>query len=312
MLALSGCRFGDLLSAIDITKELMPKATLGRTGVEVSRLGLGCTPFNQLSDQEVESILQRALELGVTYVDVAPNYGTAEAKVGRAMKGFRDQLFLVSKTESPNRSRQGDDLGTWDLLQRSLDRLQTDYIDLVLLHNAGNAGRFPDVEHVYSDNGAMGALREAKNQGLIRYIGASGHEYPENFHSFLDKGDIDVLMNASNFVVRHSYNFEGLLWERARQENIGLVAMKVFGGYTAGQHVGRLCNDYYEESIRYALSEPDVAVAVIGVESVAHVERAAAAVRDFVPLSAEESAHLADVGATMAAEWGDVYDYSKR
>jgi|GEM_PF-3429293 len=82
---------------------------------------------------------------------------------------------------------------------------------------------------LFGDRGAMGALREAKKQGVVRFIGASGHVHPTRFHEALDSGEIDVLMNAVNFVVQHTYDFEHKVWSRARSLNVGLVAMKVLG-----------------------------------------------------------------------------------
>lgn len=282
----------------------VPRAVLGRTGVEVSRLGVGCAPFQRkhVSRADVREVLQQALELGVNYLDVAPNYGNAEIgfseeKMGPAIKDIRHRVFLVTKTEEPTYD------GTWKLLRQSMQRLQTDYLDLVHLHNFGHEPRFADLDRVLGDEGALGALREAKRKGIVRFIGASGHLHPSRFHAVLDTGDIDVLMNAVNFVVQHTYDFEHKVWARARRENIGLVAMKVLGGQAGGNGF-RLPENHYDKAIRYALSIPGLACAVIGMESIAELQQAARAVADFEPLTDGEAHEIAKQGLELAATEG--------
>ena len=145
---------------------------------------------------------------------------------------IRDKVFLVTKTEEPTYE------GTWKLLRQSLKRMRTDRVDLVHLHNFGDEKLWGDRKLVFGDDGAMAALREAKCQGVVRFIGASGHLHPSRFHEALDSGEIDVLMNAVNFVVRHTYDFEHKVWSRARHMNLGLVAMKACSGSLRGNRTG--------------------------------------------------------------------------
>lgn len=294
----------------DSTSTVVPQSVLGRTGIPVSRLGIGCAPFQRkhLGVDEVAEVLHRGLELGVNFLDVAPNYGNSqtgfsEEKMGPTIKEIRDRVFLVTKTEEPSYE------GTWKLLRQSMKRLQTDHFDLVHLHNLGHEPRFPDLELTLSDKGALGALREAKRQGVVRFIGASGHLHPSRFHDVLDTGEIDVLMNAVNFVVQHTYDFEHKVWARARRENVGLVAMKVLGGVGANRTGFRLPAEQYSNAIRYALSLPGVACAVIGIASVQELQQAAEAVIDFKPLTEEERNKLAQIGLAMSASppWKTAY-----
>ncbi len=276
-----------------------PRAILGRTGVEVSRLGIGCAHFQRpnVTVDDVGAAMHRALELGIDYFDTAPNYGRgdhfAETKMGPTVKEVRDRIFLVTKTEEPTYE------GTWKLLRQSMERLQTDRLDLVHVHNFGMESRFEDLDFVFSDKGTLGALREARQQGVIRFIGASGHLYPSRFHKILDTGEIDVLMNAVNFVCQHVYDFEGKVWSRARDEDIGLVAMKVLGGASGG-NTFRMAKDHYESAVRYALSIPGCAVAVIGCENAKEIEEAAQAVAAAQPLTADERTRLAQLGQELA------------
>lgn len=308
--ASSALSVGKTAAGADSRSVQVPQEVLGRTGVKVSRLGLGCAWFQRrhVGPEDVREVLQRGLELGVNYLDVAPNYGNAdvgfsEEKMGPAVKEIRDRVFLVTKTEEPTYE------GTWRLLRQSMKRLQTDHFDLVHLHNFGHEPRFPDLKLALSGKGALGALREAKKSGVVRFIGASGHLHPSRFHDVLDTGEVDVLMNAVNFVVQHTYDFESKVWARARRENIGLVAMKVLGGAGAGREGFRLPSDQYENAIRYALSIPHVACAVIGIESISELERAAETVATAQPLTEQETNQLARLGLELAAtrQWKAAY-----
>ena len=227
---------------------------------------------------------------GVNYLDTAPTYGNpetgfAEEKMGPAIAEIRDKVFLVTKTEEPTYD------GTWKLLKQSLKRMRTDRLDLVHLHNFGDEKIWGDRKLVFGDNGAMAALREAKRQGVVRFIGASGHLHPTRFHEALDSGEIDVLMNAVNFVVRHTYDFEHKVWSRARHMNLGLVAMKVLGGAVREQGGFKMDEKHYEQAIRYALSVPGIAVAVIGLENITELEKAAAVVARLSPFLRKKTWH---------------------
>lgn len=303
-LALSGLGLAGKLAAAAVGNSL-PSCVLGRTGAQVSRLGLGCAPFGRahVSVAEVGDVLHRAVALGVNYLDTAPNYGSSEEKMGATVKEIRDKVFLVTKTED------GSYEGTWRSLRQSMKRLQTDHIDMVHLHNFGLEERFPDLEYVFGDKGALGALREAREQGVIRFIGASGHLYPSRFHAVLDTGEVDVLMNPVNFAVQHTYDFEHKVWSRARRDNIGLVAMKVLGGAGKDQKGFRLPEATYTQAIRYALTIPSLSCAVIGIESIAELEDAVEAVSKFEPLSQEETHELSLQGLKLARapEWQKAY-----
>jgi aryl-alcohol dehydrogenase-like predicted oxidoreductase len=288
----------------------VPQTVLGRTGAKVSRLGIGCAYFQRkrVTPDDVTKTLHRALELGVTYLDTAPVYGNeetgfAEEKMGPGIRELREKFFLVTKTEEPTYE------GTWKLLRQSMKRMQTDRIDLVHLHNFGDANLWGDHKLVFGDRGAMGALREAKRQGVVRFIGASGHLHPTQFHQALDSGEIDVLMNAVNFVVQHTYDFEHKVWSRAQSVNVGLVAMKVLGGAVRPEGGFKVDEKYYEKAIRYALSVPGISVAVMGLENIAEVEKAASVVARAQPLSPEERLDLARAGLDLAATpaWKTAY-----
>ena len=283
----------------------IPQVVLGRTGAKVSRLGIGCAYFQRekVTPDDVGATIHRALELGVNYLDTAPAYGTAEVKMGPTIKEVRDKVFLVTKTPDPTYE------GTWKSLRKSLKDLQTDHVDLVHLHNFGDDGVWGDHDLVFSDKGAIGALREAKKQGVVRFIGASGHLHPTRFHRALDSGEIDVLMNAVNFIVRHNYDFEHKVWSRARHMDLGLVAMKVLGGARSSEAGFKMDEEHYERAVRYSLSIPGLAVAVMGMDGVSELEKAVATVSNYKPFTPEEEQDLARLGLQLAAspEWKSAY-----
>ncbi len=289
----------------------VPEHILGRTEEKVSLLGIGCFPFfkKEISIDDIGRILRRSLELGVNYLDVAPNYGKegigyAEEKMGPALEQLRKHFFLATKTEDPTYD------GTWRLMEQSMKRMKTDYLDLVHLHNIGSESTFPDLKFVFSAEGAMGALRKAREQGVVRYIGASGHVYPTRFHEVIDRGEIDVLMLAVNFIIQHNYDFEHKVWLRAHKENLGLVAMKVLGGEKKDRTgICRIPVEYYDTAMRYALSLPGISCAVIGIKDIAQLERAADAVSQFKALTEEESYRLSLSGLELAQKdaWKAAY-----
>lgn len=273
----------------------MPYAALGRTGVQVSKIGLGCATLgrNEVAAEEAVRIVDKAIDEGINYIDTAPNYtkGQSERRVGEALKGKRDKVFLVSKTESETYE------GTWKLLEQSLKHLQTDYLDLVHLHNLGDTKRWSDLDMAFGDKGAMGALREARKKGMVRYIGASGHLHPSRFHYAIDSGEIDVLMNAVNYVIQHTYDFEHKIWTRALDKKIALVSMKVFGGRQQGGF--RLPMEDYENALRYTLSLKGLSTAVIGIANVEQLDQLLKTFRRVDALSPMEFIEVAQRGLEL-------------
>ncbi|GAB5558986.1 MAG: hypothetical protein SynsKO_06330 [Synoicihabitans sp.] len=248
--------------------EAMPYGPLGRTGAMVSKLGIGTAPLGRanINSAQAGEIIAKAIDHGINYFDTAPNYsrGESERRLGPALKGKRDKVFLVTKTESDTYE------GTMKLLEESLRHMQTDHVDLVHLHNLGMASRWPDMDFAFSEKGAMGALRKAREQGKVRFIGATGHVHPSQFHYAIDSGEIDVFMHAVNYVNQHTYDFEHKVWARALEKNIGLVSMKVFGG---GATTCRFPMEDYEIALRYTLSLKGLNTAVIGINQMEHLDR---------------------------------------
>jgi hypothetical protein len=279
----------------------IPKRKLGRTGFEASILaiGIGAMGDGRLPEDQCQATLTEALDQGITYVDTAPNYGMSQSYIGPVIAARRSGIFLTSKVEAQDRD------GVLRQIDKSLADLRTDAIDLVHIHNLGDFR----LETIDSDDGALTALRQAKDKGLIRHIGASGHLRPPHFPKLLERAsDIDVVMCPINFVDRYLYPFESLVVPAVKVAGAALVGMKPLGGvvsWSYGPGLGRLRDEpHYTNTLRYAMGFPGLVTSVMGLCSPEEVRRAVAAARSFKPLSDAEIAALEPTGRAFAAEWG--------
>ncbi len=279
----------------------IPKRKLGRTGLEVSVLGIGTVPFGRsaMSQEVVNRIVATAIDAGINYIDTAPFYTMAEQRLGVALKGKRDKVVLVTKVEATSMRD-----ANW-YVRESLRKLQTDYLDVVHIHNIGLTDRFPSLEAALAEDGVLEGLRRLKKKGVIRHIGVTSHLRPKRTLPVIATGDIEVVMCAANFVDRHTYNFEETVFAEARKRGIGTVAMKILGG-GKGQGARLSAPEHYEDAVRYALSIPGLSVAIMGMKSVAELEKAIATVKAYRPFTAQELARLEEKGKAMAAEWGEL------
>ncbi len=249
-----------------------------------------------------ERLLNGVLDLGINYVDTSPKYGNAEEGVGLALGRRRKEIFLATKvmTDSVAEAEA--------ILAKSLGTLKTDYVDVLYFHHLGDR----DVERAREPDGVFTGLLAQKKAGKCRFVGISGHNLPGRFPAFLETGDVDVILVTVNFVDRHTYNFEEKVLPIARKHNVGIFAMKVFGGPDpetgswgnpdAKPYVGQ---DRVELAIRYALSTPGVTAANLGVHTQDQVRRNVEIVKRFRPLSPDEQKTLAQVGRKLAGKWKD-------
>ena len=145
---------------------MIPSLAFGRTGHRSSRIVFGAAALWNASPEQSAQTLERLLARGVNHIDVANGYGPAELRVGESMPRLRERFFLATKTG------KRDHAGAWRHVERSLKRLQTDRIDLIQLHNLSDE---PGWQMVFSEDGALRALCEAREQGLVRFIGVTGH-----------------------------------------------------------------------------------------------------------------------------------------
>ncbi|MBN2477366.1 MAG: aldo/keto reductase [Pirellulales bacterium] len=283
----------------------LPQSVLGKTGLRVTRMTLGTAPAGiakTISPQGVAEIVNEALDLGVTCVDTSPKYGNAEEGVGLALGRRRKEIVLATKIwadDVPDAEQK---------LAESLATLKTDYVDLLYFHHLGDR----DVEKARRADGVFTWLLKQKQAGKCRFVGLSGHNLPGRFAPFLETGEVDVILVCLNFVDRHTYDFEEQVLPLARKHNVGVVAMKVFGGpdpktgsWGSPEAKPNVGTDHVEQAIRYALSLPGVATANLGVHTSKQLRENVEIVKRFQPLSEEEGATLTRLGSEMAPQWGE-------
>ena len=196
----------------------MKKRRLGRTGLEVSVVGFGGIPIIARPRAEAEKVVRYAYEKGITYFDTARAYGDSEEKIGAALKDVRDEVVLATKTHQRTRedaARAG--------LKQSLRNLQTDRIDLVQLHGIDSEEQLMKAT---GPDGSLNALKEAKSQGRIDYIGISGHN-PYILAKAVRTGEFDTVLVPLNVLDRKAT--EELI-KLVNKFDVGLVIMKPLGG----------------------------------------------------------------------------------
>ncbi len=297
---IGGISSSDESIEVDIGGDI-PKRILGRTGIEVSTLALGMGPLGinrEIDQKEVDRLVNLCIDLGINYIDVAPNYGNGEEKLGNIMKSRRSEVFLVTKVEEQEKE------SALRQIHESLKKMQTDYVDAVHLHNFGGF----DIDFVLGNNGALAGLLEAKKSGLIKFIGISGHEKPKTFIKAIETDEIDIVMPVINFVDKHTYNFESIVLPEAVKHKAGIVAMKVLGGAVGMQYdkpmPALLPEKYHFDSIRYVLDFKEISALVIGLKNQEEILKAVEAVKNYKPLSEEERQILDQVGKELAQNWG--------
>jgi len=280
----------------------LPTTVLGRTGVTVTRFTLGTAPCgNALEPPEIAEIVNLARELGVSSIDTAPAYKRAEEGVGLALQRRPKDFFLATKVMAD----------TVEDAEKSLDKslalLKTDDVDLVYYHSVGSH----DVPKAMEPDGVFRWLVKQKRAGRFRFLGISGHHKPGEFAQLLETGEVDVLLTVVNFVDRHTYNFEEKVLPLARKLNVGIVAMKVFGGarrkggsYGNPDSPPELDVKHLDLAVCYSLGTPGVATLNLGVHKKEQVCNNIEMVSRFQPLSGEEKKSVRKLGKELAEQWG--------
>jgi uncharacterized protein len=279
----------------------VPTRALGKTGVQVSLLGLG--GHHQARPREESDcirIVHESIDNGITFMDNAWEYhnGRAEDVMGKAlaMDGYRQKAFLMTKVCA----RDYD--GAMKQLEESLQRLRTDVIDLWQFHECNY---FNDAE-LLTEKGGLRAALEAKKQGKVRFIGFTGHKNPR-IHLKLLALDFpwDACQMPINAMDHEFESFRQQVVPECNRRGIGVVGMKGCGGD------GRVLNDgviSVEECYRYCMSQP-VSTQVVGLASLEHLRGALQMVRNFKPMT---DAELQTLSTRLRPVGGDGrYEYFK-
>lgn len=264
----------------------LPKRILGKTGYQVGIFSLGGQATLEQAGTEKESIkiINRAIDLGVNYIDTAAAYGQgiSETYIGKVMKDRRNEVFLATKTH--NRTYDG----SMKLLEKSLKQLQTERLDLWQLHNVRTE---EDLKKIFAEDGAIKALEEARRNGIVRYLGITGHYDPWVLKKAIDEYNFDCILMALNAADRHNKSFIDNLLPFAVQKNLGIIGMKIPargrifrpGGITT-----------MKQAMEYVLTLP-VSTIIVGISTIEELEENIRIAKNFKPLKKEEMERLEEL-----------------
>jgi aryl-alcohol dehydrogenase-like predicted oxidoreductase len=290
-----------------LTPAAMPTRNLGKTGYKVGIFSLGGQAALEKGNNfdVAVPIIERALDLGVNYIDTSSIYGGpdrwSEQYVGKVMAHRRNQAFLATKTKERTR----DD--SMRMIEKSLQLLQTDHVDLWQLHDIGT---MYDIDQIFAKGGAMEALVEMKEQKVVRHLGLTGHYRPEALMEGIKRYPFDAILMAMNAADPHHYSFNQELLPLAVEKQMGIIGMKIPGrsrllsswtppSIEAQKHSwegmtfqttssGTLT---MREAMYYTLSRP-VSTVIIGCDNIAQLEENVHLAREFTPLSDSQTTQL--------------------
>lgn len=260
----------------------MPMATLGKSGLKVSKFTLGGYHMAVKGEEEGIRIIHRAIDLGVTFFDSAHKYhnGRSDEVYGKALKGgLRKNVLLMSKAQLRDRKP------AMQQLEETLKRMGTDYLDLWQCHEVSTHA---EVDKIFGPDGSLEAFVAAKKAGKVRHIGFTGHHDPTVHQRLLDGyGGWETAQHPVNLVDPHYLSFIGSVMPNIKKKGLGLIGMKsnAIGGITKHE-VATI-----EECLRFALSHP-VDTQVSGVETVEQLEQNVAIVKAFRKMDGPEITSL--------------------
>ena len=274
----------------------MPTHAFGKTGYKIGILSLGgqATLEMQGTEEESEKIINRAIDLGVNYIDTAASYGGGQSQIniGQVMKTRRSEVWLSTKTNE----RSYD--GAMRQLETSLKSLQTDHLDTWQLHNVQKK---EDLDKIFASDGAIKALEKAKSEGIVRHLGITGHFEPLILLEAIKSFPFDQILMAINAADVHYLSFKNYLLPEAQKQQIGIVGMKVVTR-------GRMLSTWtpppiadqparmatlkpgtitIQEALTYNMSLP-VSTTIIGIDNVAQIEEDVKIASEFSPLSEDQ------------------------
>ena len=277
---LSSAALGTQLKAL--AEAPMAMATLGKSGLRVSRMTLGGYHMRVRGEDEAIRIIHRAIDLGINMLDCAHSYhdGESEVAYGKALQGgLRQKILLMTKANARDRD------GAMQQLENGLRRMQTDYLDLWQCHEVSTQA---EVDKIFGPNGALEAFVKAKQQGKVRHIGFTGHHDPAVHQRLLDGYDgWETVQHPVNLVDPHYLSFIHSVLPNIRKKGLGLLGMKsnAMGGI-AKDNVATI-----PECLRFSWSQ-NIDTLVSGVETVGQLEENVAVCKSFRPMSKKEQEAL--------------------
>ncbi len=282
------------------THKVMPTRNLGKTGYQVGIYSLGgqATLEKEGTEKESVDIINRAIDLGVNYIDTAAAYGRgiSETHIGKVIKHRRNEVFLATKT---NKFTYDESMR---LLDKSLKQLQTDHLDTWQLHNIKT---MEQLDTCFAKDGALKALEKARDEGIIRFLGITGHYEPLVLAEGIRRYDFDTILMAINAADSHYLSFKRYLLPIAQKKNMGIIAMKLASR-------GRLISEWspppleqqreymrtpkpgtisMKDSLYYNFTLP-VSTSIVGIDNVAQIEQNMKWASEFSPLNEEQMAEI--------------------
>jgi aryl-alcohol dehydrogenase-like predicted oxidoreductase len=259
----------------------IPKRKLGKTGVDVTILGLGGEGVLRTYgyEREADDLINRAIDLGINYFESARAYSGSESYYGRSLRERRKEIFLTSKSHARNKK------GALLHLQETLRNMKTDHLDLWQVHDVRTE---EEIEEIFGPNGALEAFVEAKDKGLVRFIGVTGHHDPLITKQCLQRFDFDTVLIPVNPAEPAYKSYLTEVIPSAKKKGMGVVGMKV---YFRGFADKLPWFETMEPLFRFALSHP-ITTAVIGCDDVEQLEENVKLAESFSPMTEREILEL--------------------
>jgi aryl-alcohol dehydrogenase-like predicted oxidoreductase len=259
------------------------KRTLGKTGVDVTILGLGGEGILRTYGHEKEAygLINRAIDLGINYFESARAYSGSEAYYGAALKERRGEIFLASKSHA--RGKREAILH----LHETLSNMKTGHIDLWQVHDVRTDD---DVDEIFGADGAIEAFVEARHKGFIRFIGLTGHHDPVIIKRCMEAFDFDTVLIPVNPAEPGYRSFLEEIIPTASGKEMGIVGMKVYmRGFISRLPEFKTMEPFY----RFTLSQP-ITTAVIGCDTVHQLEENVKFAQSFNPMTEMEMQALVE------------------
>lgn len=265
---------------------IIPKRRLGRTGIEVSILGLGGEGILRSYGQgkAADEVINTAIDLGVNYMESARAYAGSEEYYGASLKGRRDKIYLASKSHARDKK------GALEHLQETLKNMGTDYLDVWQVHDVRTED---EVARIFGPGGAIEAFAEAKKKGLVRFVGVTGHHEPSVIRKCLELFEFDTVLIPVNPAEAVYKSFLEEIVPVASAKDIGIAGMKVYlrGAWDAPKKL----------LFSYAVTQP-ISMAVIGCDNVEHVKENASIAANFLTLKYKEVQRLTQIVSPYAKD----------
>jgi aryl-alcohol dehydrogenase-like predicted oxidoreductase len=259
----------------------IPKRTLGKTGVDVTIIGLGGEGVLRTYGYEREAydLINRAIDLGINYFESARAYSGSESYYGRSLRERRQEIFLASKSHARKKK------GALLQLQETLGNMKTDHLDLWQVHDVRTE---KDMDETFGQNGSIEAFMEAQKKGLVRFIGVTGHHDPFITKRCLQRFDFNTVLIPVNPAEPAYKSYLTEVIPQAKKKGMGILGMKV---YLRGFADKLPWFKTMEPFFRFALSQP-ITTAVIGCDSVEQLEENVKFAQSFSPMTEKEIQEL--------------------